>query len=81
MYVGALYSLPGPLYSLSGLCIVCRGFVKFFGASPSPQAPRRVDIRQSRQRDTETERRRDRETERQRDRETQRQRHRDTERH
>ena len=27
MSVGALYSLLGALYSLSGLCIVCRGFV------------------------------------------------------
>ena len=32
--VWALYSLLRALYSLSGLCKVCLGFVKSFGASP-----------------------------------------------
>ena len=29
-----MHSLSGALYSLSGLCKVCRGFAKSFGASP-----------------------------------------------
>ena len=49
MKVSILLSIFGQyfmsLYSLLGLCIVRRGFVKSFGASPllpPPQAPRRV---------------------------------------
>ena len=35
-------SLLGIPYSLLGLCIVCRGFVKSFGASPLPPGSKNV---------------------------------------